>query len=452
MAKPQRVKGKGRDEGKTLWRYQPTLPNGKRPAIHLGAIRESAASKFCGMIDDLIGALKNNLTPTPTTQRWLLDLDRPVYEKLKRLGLCEAAHEVRLHRERRDNKDSVQIPSLEGFREWYKTQREADCELSTVKKHQSSLNNLINYFSEHEPKIQLINEITQEAAFRFQLARIKEQAEATAAKDIKVCKTAFGYAMRIGWIQENPFKYLKTGSEVNPDGHFILPIEDYEKIIDACPNSTWRVIIALGRIGGLREPSELVNLKWPHVNWGNEGNGQVLVTSPKTKRYVKTERSIPLFARLEEHLADHFELSAAKSEYVIDNSAYRHRDANLRTIFNRIREKAGVAKFPNPFRNLRLSAANDVCRVGYTMKVVTEWFGHDIVTALKHYHKVIQADYDRARANDPFTSKKLTQNPTQARPRTPAQGGAEKASGMLIIPEAQNAKVTPTGLEPVLPA
>ncbi len=451
MAKPQRVKGKGRDEGKTLWRYQPTLPTGKRPTIHLGAMRESAANKFCGMIDDLIGALKNNLTPAPGTRRWLLDLDKPVYEKLKRLGLCDAAQDVNLLRERRENKELAKAPSLEDFREWYKSQRKADCELSTVKKQQSSLNNLISYFNEHEPRTKLISEITVEAAFRFQLARIKERAEATASKDIKVCKTAFGYAVRIGWIQENPFKYLKTGSEVNPDGHFILPIEDYEKMIDACPNSTWRTIIALGRIGGLREPSELVNLKWPHVNWAN---GQILVTSPKTKRYGKTERSIPLFGRLEEQLADHFELTADKSEYVIDNPTYRHRDANLRTSFNRIREKAGVPKFPNPFRNLRLSAANDVCRAGYTMKVVTEWFGHDIVTALKHYHKVIQADFDRARENDPFTSKKLTQNPTQARPRTAAQGSAEKAkaSGMLIIPEAQNASVTPTGLEPVLPA
>ena len=134
----------------------------------------------------------------------------------------------------------------------------------------------------------------------------------------------------------------------------------------------------------------------------------------------------------------------------------------VRTTFNRIREKAGVAKFPNPFRNLRLSAANDVCRAGYTMKVVTEWFGHDIVTALKHYHKVIQADFDRARAHDPFTPKNVQQtprrnrqqNPTQAHPRTAAQSTAqiEKASGKSIIPEAQNAKMTPTGLEPVLPA
>ena len=56
------------------------------------------------------------------------------------------------------------------------------------------------------------------------MARIKAQAEATASKDVKVCKTAFGYAVRIGWLEENPFQYLKPGSEVNSDGHFILPL------------------------------------------------------------------------------------------------------------------------------------------------------------------------------------------------------------------------------------
>ena len=234
-------------------------------------------------------------------------------------------------------------------------------------------------------------------------------------------------------------------------GHFILPIEDYEKLIKACPDSTWRTIIALGRIGGLREPSELVNLKWFHINWDD---GQILVKSPKTKRYGITERSIPLFARLEEQLVDHFELTGEKSAFVIDNPVFRRRDANLRTMFNRIREKAGVAAFVNPFRNLRLSAANDVCRAGFTMKVVTEWFGHDITIALKHYHKVIQADFDLARAVDPFAPKKLTQNPTQAGPGKAAHSSAanSKASENVLFPEAFNAEMTPTGLEPVLPA
>lgn len=71
-------------------------------------------------------------------------------------------------------------------------------------------------------------------------------------------------------------------------------------------------------------------------------------------------------------------------------------------------------------------------------------------------------NFNRARAHDPFTPKNVQQtprrnrqqNPTQAHPRTAAQSTAqiEKASGKSIIPEAQNAKMTPTGIEPVLPA
>ena len=71
-------------------------------------------------------------------------------------------------------------------------------------------------------------------------------------------------------------------------------------------------------------------------------------------------------------------------------------------------------------------------------------------------------NFNWARAHDPFTPKNVQQtprrnrqqNPTQAHPRTAAQSTAqiEKASGKSIIPEAQNAKMTPTGIEPVLPA
>ena len=143
-----------------------------------------------------------------------------------------------------------------------------------------------------------------------------------------------------------------------------------------------------------------------------------MVISPKSKRYDKHQRTISLFPRLETELAEHFELTVSKSEYVIEQAAPRSQDANLRTTFHRIRERAGVPIFPNPFWNLRLSAANDICRGGFTMKVVTEWFGHDMATALKHYHQVMPADFARARNEDPFKqSDAVTPKATPALPR-----------------------------------
>ena len=69
---------------------------------------------------------------------------------------------------------------------------------------------------------------------------------------------------------------------------------------------------------------------------------------------------------------------------------------------------AGIPDIQNPFRNMRLSAANDVCRIpGITPATIVEWFGHDMKTALKHYHRTTSNDFAQARKTDPFTDQKM---------------------------------------------
>ncbi len=164
----------------------------------------------------------------------------------------------------------------------------------------------------------------------------------------------------------------------------------------------------------------------------------------------------------------HREFTGDKSDDEIDLKQLRRRGTSLSTRFNEIREPSGVAAFSNPFRNLRLSAANDVCRLpGITPATVVEWFGHDMKTALKHYHRTTQQDFDYALAIDPFRDQviaarvrksdnksdntddadntfdnSLPENPTAQIRKTPMF----EASG-----ESSWQNMTPTGLEPVLP-
>ena len=157
---------------------------------------------------------------------------------------------------------------------------------------------------------------------------------------------------------------------------------------------------------------------------------------------------------MEIELAQRFELTGSKSEYVIEQAVLRSIPSNLRTTFHRIRERAGVPIFPNPFRNLRLGAANDIRHGGITMKVVTEWFGHDMATSLKHYHQVMPADFARARNEDPFKqSDAVTPKATPALPRMGKNGQApiKKGIGNPVKHEDYQCLMTPTGLEPVLP-
>ena len=67
----------------------------------------------------------------------------------------------------------------------------------------------------------------------------------------------------------------------------------WDALVDACPDSDWRTIIALARLGGLRCPSELTHLKWTDVNWEAR---TIRITSTKTKRYGKAERTMPAAA------------------------------------------------------------------------------------------------------------------------------------------------------------
>jgi integrase len=79
--------------------------------------------------------------------------------------------------------------------------------------------------------------------------------------------TAFNDGRRAGIVTQNPLDEIKPGSDVHVEGQHIIPISDYEKLINSCPDSDWRTIIASARLGGLRCPSELLHLKWKDVNW-----------------------------------------------------------------------------------------------------------------------------------------------------------------------------------------
>ena len=70
-----------------------------------------------------------------------------------------------------------------------------------------------------------------------------------------------------------------------------------------------------------------------------------------------------------------------------------------------------------------MSANLNVCSGGFSMKAISVWFGHDIATARKHDHPVMQIDFDRASEVDPFQS---TQKATPVLPRVSKNDPAPK--------------------------
>jgi integrase len=182
----------------------------------------------------------------------------------------------------------------------------------------------------------------------------------------------FDWAVDHDWLTKNPGKNIPNGKIVNRDKDRIISMEEYAKLLDACPSQEWRTIIALARIGGLRCPSELQHLRWSDVHWSEN---RFLVRSPKTEHHEgHRERIVPLFPELREELEKHFsQVKAKESELVI--SRVRITNKNLHSPFQTISRRAGLGTIVRPFDNMRMTRSNEVER-RFGSKKESLWIGH----------------------------------------------------------------------------
>jgi integrase len=96
-------------------------------------------------------------------------------------------------------------------------------------------------------------------------------------------------------LSSNLFRKVGGGSQVNEERRFYVSREAIERVMDKAPNDEWKLLIALGRYGGLRIPSEEVGLKISDVDLERS---RITIASPKTKKQGKAKRVIPLWPEL----------------------------------------------------------------------------------------------------------------------------------------------------------
>ncbi|MCA9092948.1 MAG: tyrosine-type recombinase/integrase [Planctomycetaceae bacterium] len=280
---------------------------------------------------------------------------------------------------------------------------------------------------------------------------LKEQfAENTARRLVGRAKQFFKRAVQLRIITSNPFDHLKSSVIAVKERQFFISRENVQKVLDACPNSQWRLLFALSRFGGLRCPSEHLLLKWSDVDWSA---GKIRITSPKTEHHIgKGERWIPLFPELRSHLETAFEEADEGAEFVIHR--YRNSNANLRTQLLRIIQRAGISPWPKLFQNLRSTRETELAEQ-YPLHVVTAWLGNSQPIALKHYLQVTDAHFQRAAGQ----SAEAAQNPAQYLPASgrmtlqPQQKNPQFSEENEGMRDCTTYKVPKRGVEPprVLP-
>jgi len=194
---------------------------------------------------------------------------------------------------------------------------------------------------------------------------------------------------------------VRAGSQANAARGFFVTREMAGTVLDACPDNEWRLIFALSRFGGLRCPSETLELRWSDIDWERS---RVVVRESKTKTRV-----IPLFDEIRPCLEMAFEEARDGDLYVIRR--YRAPNANLRTQLLRIISRAGLSAWPRLFHNLRASRETELANE-FPIHVVCECIGNSPDVARRHYLLVTEEHFKKRRQ---IRRRQCTQTAAQGR-------------------------------------
>ena len=378
------------------WWIQYIDVNKARKTLRLGRVPKRHAEAIKYRVEMLLAAKITGHAVDADTAGWLARLDGELLAKLEAVGLIEP--------QRRES------AKLGPFLEAYMASR-TDLKPSTVVAMRHTVRNLIEFFGPNKD----LRAIDPTAADNFRGWLLEQKlAPATASKRLQVARQFFHVAKRRKLIDENPFEGVNLAATGVRDKQRFIPREDVDRILAACPDVNWRLIVALARYGGLRCPSEVLSLRWQDVLWDAD---RLIVQSPKTEHHEGREtRVIPLFPELRPILEEAFELAPEGAVYVVDERFRRSAlgkagwiNCNLRTQFQRIIQRAGLQPWPRLFQNLRSSRETELME-RFPIHVVTTWLGNTPAVAMRHYLQVRDEDFAKA-AQGEAGAKQIAKQP-----------------------------------------
>lgn len=377
--------------------------DGTRKTVRLGKVSAKQATAFKVKLEALVAQVITGSTDDETS-RWVAALPETTHARLAAVGLVKPRAIGRL--------------GLTGLVDAFVASRprmKEHTRLNWVQVRQW----LVRGIGEHRD-VRSIDAATAED-WRTFMER-EGLGDNTARRHIGRARQLFKWAIKRGMVRGvNPFEGISASVRADKKRLFFVTREMTAKVIDACPDAQWRLMIALSRFGGLRCPSEHLALTWSDVDWAKN---RIRVPSPKTEHHEgKESREIPIFPELRPHLMQVFEEAEAGTVHVI--TRYREKYGNLRTQLGRIIRRAGLSVWPKPWHNMRSTRQTELAET-YPMHIVCAWIGNSRAVAQEHYLQVTDAHFTQASGGDPAGA---AQNPAQyaavnsgnAPQRTPAE-------------------------------
>ena len=415
--------------------------DGARRSVRLGKITKRDAEQTKRHIEAMLSARLAGTALDRQTALWLANVGDVMHDKLARAGLCEPRQAAEVV----EPKDSAEL-TLEEFLKQYLVMRSTVTD-STRLVWGHVVRNLKACFGAKRS----LCEFTKGDGIRFREFLAKQKlAASTQRKRMGFASQFFAQANDDGLMTVNPFADVDMDGRADESRQKYVSVEDIDRIMDRCPDWGWRLLVALARYGGLRHPSETTRLTWNDVDWER---GTFRVESPKTARYGKGSREVPIFESLRPYLVEAFEQAEDGSVYVLPDHL-REGANNQRTTLQKIVKRAGLTPIPKMFINFRSSAATDLAD-RFPGHVANAWMGHCEAIARKHYRQVT-ADHLKAAIGSTDSDRcSALQNPVQyqAEPNGTAAPGAarpkEKPRETAISRGKRGVFMEDRGLEPL---
>ncbi len=359
-----------------------TGPDGVRRSLWLGRVAKRQAETLRVLIENLLKAKRTGHAPAADELNRVESLHASIRKQLEKFGVIEG-------------RDKLPEKTIAIFITEYVTTR-TKVKPATKEIWRQGEKSLLSFFTADR----LIPDVSPGDADEYlEYLRGTKLAPMTVRKRLQFAKMVFRAATRKKLIPTDPFSDVSFIAS-KPDKSFFVTPEMIAKVIAACPDHHWRMIVILSRYGGLRCPSEVLSLKWEDIKWAE---GKIVVPSPKTEHHPgKESRIIPLFPELLAQLRECFEAAPVGAVYVIGGQ-YRQaamgpfgwRNCNLNVRLRRIVKNAGLTVWPRIFHNLRSSRQTELAEV-FPSHVVCAWLGNSEDVAKKHYYQVTDAHFAAA--------------------------------------------------------
>jgi integrase len=372
------------------WRIQFVGGDKHRRTIRLGKMNKDSAQAIKVKVERLVSASISGHALDNETAAWIAKRGDVLADRLAAVGLIP----------KRSKKEAA---TLGPFIDAYIVTRK-DAKPGTLTIWRQGKANLMTFFGENKPLVEVTpgdaDEFKIELTTRKQKNHSGKKLSAQGAdKLLRFAKLIFRAAKRKDLISANPFQDVKIKFAEVEDERFITH-DDTLKLLDACSNHVWRVIVALSRFGGLRCPSEVLSLRIQDIDWDA---GKMEVQSPKTEHHDgKATRTVPIFPELRPYLEEAFEMAPEGAVHLVSDEMRARANGpdgwvnvNLRTTMEKIVKRAGLKPWKRLFHNLRASRQTEL-EDQFPTHVVCKWLGNSPKIARKNYLKVTQEHYQRA--------------------------------------------------------